>query len=130
MYQVVRNDQPSPCVSGTRFGSGALAVSNPRISQSAGKYPGTYRTVDWMESDDYWSNRYSMWNAFFDARIASSPRNVTYGVMEWKQPSGTVTDNGDVHAGTTSVADPVFMETMIGSSGSLSLRMVRAINHH
>ncbi|MCM3130546.1 DNA cytosine methyltransferase (plasmid) [Paenibacillus urinalis] len=41
VYQVVRHDEPSPCVTGTRFGSGALAFSDPRNAAPSNVLNGT-----------------------------------------------------------------------------------------
>lgn len=68
VYQVVRWDGPGPCVTGTRFGSGAPAVGDPRIG--------------------------------------CRPRNGTYKVQAWDQPSATVIGANDIHAGAAAVADP------------------------
>ncbi|KUK53057.1 MAG: Site-specific DNA methylase [Desulfotomaculum sp. 46_296] len=68
VYQVVKWDKPGPCVTGTRFGSGAPAVGDPRIG--------------------------------------CRPRNGTYKVQAWDQPSATVIGAGDIHAGAAAVADP------------------------
>lgn len=42
-YRVVRADEVAPCVTGTRFGSGALAISDPRISERPGRYSDKFR---------------------------------------------------------------------------------------
>ncbi|WP_338826084.1 hypothetical protein MTBGP_03460 [Moorella thermoacetica] len=68
VYQVVRWNELGPCVTGTRFGSGAPAVADPRLS--------------------------------------CRPRNGTYKVQAWDQPSATVIGASDIHAGAAAVADP------------------------
>ncbi|MFE4709446.1 hypothetical protein ACFRAM_01120 [Paenibacillus sp. NPDC056722] len=36
-------DEVAPCVTGTRFGSGAIAVADPRVPERLGKYTDQYR---------------------------------------------------------------------------------------
>jgi site-specific DNA-cytosine methylase len=47
VYRVVRFDEPSPCVTGTRFGSGAIAIADPRTS--CRPRSGTYGVQKWDE---------------------------------------------------------------------------------
>lgn len=68
VYQVVKWDETGPCITGSRFGSGAPAIGDPRLGCSC--------------------------------------RNGSYGVQKWDEPAKTVIGAGDVHAGTTAVADP------------------------
>jgi site-specific DNA-cytosine methylase len=46
VYQVVPWNEPSPCVTGTRFGSGAPAISDPRVG-GAGRYTNKYKLLEW-----------------------------------------------------------------------------------
>lgn len=46
VYRIIRTDEPSPCVTGTRFGSGAPAMSDPRVSSRAGRYTDQFRMQD------------------------------------------------------------------------------------
>lgn len=77
LYQVVRWDESGPCVTGTRFGSGAAAVADPRVNESVS-----------------------------DPRLGCKCRNGLYGVQDWDKPGYTVTGARNLHSGTAAVADP------------------------
>ncbi|MCX7570375.1 DNA cytosine methyltransferase [Tumebacillus sp. DT12] len=47
VYQVVKWNEPGPCVTGTRFGSGAPAIEDPRIG--CAPRAGTYGVQDWNQ---------------------------------------------------------------------------------
>lgn len=79
VMQVVRSEEPAPCVTGTRFGSGALAVADPHLPMH-------------LQADDL--------------HMGCKPRSGTMGVQDWADSSVTITGSMDVHAGAAAVADP------------------------
>lgn len=107
-YRISRIDEPAPTVTGARLGSGGLAINDPRVNTWAGKYPGTYKVSDWEAPASTITGQTDVQTGALsieDPRINSAPRNGTYGVIPWEESAGTVT-SGDVHSGTTAVADP------------------------
>ena len=42
VYRVVKYDEPSPCVTGTRFGSGAPAIADPRLNARENRRSNSY----------------------------------------------------------------------------------------
>ncbi|KZE78224.1 DNA methyltransferase [Paenibacillus elgii] len=79
VMHVVCSEEPSPCVTGTRFGSGALAVADPNL-------PTQLQAAD--------------------LHMGCKPRSGTMGVQDWEDSSVTITGSMDVHAGAAAVADP------------------------
>lgn len=108
-YRVVSADEAGPCVTGTRFGSGAIAVADPRISDRPGRYTDKFRMQNWEETgatitgvNDVQSGA----QLIADMRINTAPRSGTMGVMDWNEAGKTVIGSADVHAGTAAIADP------------------------
>jgi site-specific DNA-cytosine methylase len=109
VYRVVRFDEPGPCVTGTRFGSGAPAISDPRINCQS--RPKLYGVADWGKPISTVTGSASVTSsngvsAIADPRLNCNCRTGTMGVMDWTQPGKTVTGTGDVHSGTAAIADP------------------------
>ncbi|MGI6436385.1 MAG: DNA cytosine methyltransferase [Syntrophomonadaceae bacterium] len=109
-YQVVKWDEACPCVTGTRFGSGAPAISDPRLNLKDG-HQALYRVAPWDKPISTVSGSVSVSSsnavgAVGDPRLNCSPRNGTMGVQDWEKPAGTVIGAGDIHAGAAAVADP------------------------
>jgi len=105
VYRVVKFDEPAPCVTGTRFGSGAPAVADPR---TGGGYTNKYRLNSWDRpagtvtgTPDIQAGAQSI----ADPRLNCRPRAGSYGVQEWDEPANTVT-GADIHAGNAAISDP------------------------
>ncbi|WP_411347024.1 hypothetical protein [Paenibacillus sp. WLX2291] len=124
VYQIVRADEPAPCVTGTRFGSGAIAVADPRVNPKL--MPDSYGVQEWdttaktvrsanriMQSVDSPAGTVTgatdVQNGaqlIADPRINSAPRSDTMGMQNWNCTAKTVTGSMDVHAGAAAIADP------------------------
>ena len=114
-YQVVDTNEPSPTVTGTRFGSGAPAVADPRplghTPMGAGK--GAYLVQDMNEpsgtiSGDPSHRKSGGASVVADHRLAHDPRDGSMQVGDWSNPSGPVTGSAAVTSsnGIGAVADP------------------------
>ncbi|MED0738795.1 DNA cytosine methyltransferase [Aneurinibacillus thermoaerophilus] len=109
VYQIVSFDEPSPCVTGTRFGSGAPAISDPRTGFAEGTHTAIYRVLKYDGPANTVTGAMRPNNgaiSIADPRIGCQPRSGTYGVMSWNEPAKTIIGAGDIHAGAAAVADP------------------------
>ena len=109
VYQVVKMDEPAPCVTGSRFGSGAPAIADPRTGFKNSTHLAIYRVTSWEEPGPTVTGANRQNNGAItiaDPRLGCSPRNGTMGVQSWDEPAKTVIGAGDIHAGATAVADP------------------------
>jgi site-specific DNA-cytosine methylase len=109
VYQVVRWEDSGPCITGTRFGSGAPAVADPRTGFKSGTHTAIYNVCGWSEPARTITGSMRPNNGAIsvaDPRLGCRPRNGTYKVQAWDQPSATVIGAGDIHAGAAAVADP------------------------
>ena len=98
-------------MTGTRFGSGALAISDPRVQTEL--HPDSYGVQDWNRpSKTVRSASRIMQSAssIADPRLNCSPRSGTFGVQDWSEPSKTIIGAGDIHASAAAVADPRILE--------------------
>ncbi|MFA5383973.1 MAG: DNA cytosine methyltransferase [Eubacteriales bacterium] len=109
VYQVVKFDEPAPCVTGTRFGSGAPAIADPRTGFKGGTHQAIYRVGKWDEPAKTVTGAIRPNNGALsvaDPRIKCNPRNGSYKVQKWDKPGNTIIGAGDIHAGAAAVADP------------------------
>lgn len=103
-YALVAADEPSPTVTGSRVGSGAVLYADPKVPKFAAN---SSKVQSWDEPSGTVIGGAGVSNGALnvaDPRKWSGAGN--YGVMEWDEPSKTVTASGDIHAGTSAVADP------------------------
>lgn len=108
-YRIVPWDQAAGTVtSGHSPSCGAATVADPRLPARDNRHPNIYRVSDWnTPSQCVTGTRFgSGAPAIADPRVRCRPRNGTYKVQRWDRPSATVTAAGDIHAGTSAVADP------------------------
>lgn len=105
-YRVVKFDEVSPCVTGTRFGSGSPAISDPRTCQARA---GTYGVMKWGEtaktvlaSGDIHAGAV----AIDDPRFSCQMYPDSYGIHKWDEASISVRGNMRVMQSRASVADP------------------------
>lgn len=109
VYQIVSFDEPSPCVTGTRFGSGAPAISDPRTGFAEGTHTAIYRVLKYDSPANTITGAMRPNNgaiSIADPRLSCKPRSGTMGVQSWDKPAKTVIGAGDIHAGAAAVADP------------------------
>lgn len=109
VYRVVKFDEPAPCVTGTRFGSGAPAVADPRTGFKPGTHTVVYQVNAWNEPGRTVTGANRPNNGALtvaDPRFGCRCRDGTMGVQSWDSPGKTVTGTGDVHSGAAAVADP------------------------
>ncbi len=103
VYRVAAPDDPAPCVTGTRFGSGALAFGDPRGEES-GRHVSHYRVVPWdkaagaVTGADYVANGAA---CIQDQRLNLDPKSFSgtpglYGVNEWDKAGPAVTGSAKV----------------------------------
>jgi len=112
VYRVVRWDAPGPCVTGSRFGSGAPAIADPRLSAGIGRNfagsPGLYGVLGWNEPAQAVTGAAKVSSSNCPAAVAD-PRvwfDNAYRVGLWTEPAGTVTSGHDPSCGAITVADP------------------------
>lgn len=112
VYQVVRWDEPGPCVTGTRFGSGAPAVADLRVG---GGYSNKRRVLLWNEPattvtgiSDIQAGAQSI--ADPRVNLSENGHHNILRVNPWEKPGGTVTGATRPAAGALSVADPRLSE--------------------
>ena len=109
VYRVVKFDEPAPCVTGTRFGSGAIAISDPRTGFKDSTHTATYQVNKWEKEAHTVTGAHRPNNgaiSIADPRMSCSPRSGMMGVQRWDEPGKTVIGSGDIHAGATAIADP------------------------
>lgn len=105
-YRISRLDEPAPTITGARLGSGGIAINDPRVKTEL--YPDCYGVQEWSKpAKTIRATERVMQSScsIADPRVSCSPRNGTYGVMAWEASAPTVT-GGDVHSGSSAVADP------------------------
>ncbi|MFF2016244.1 DNA cytosine methyltransferase [Paenibacillus sp. NPDC058177] len=108
-YRVVRADEVAPCVTGTRFGSGAIAVADPSVPERPGRYTDQYRiqSIDGPAATVTGSTDVQNGAQLIaDPTLKCAPRADSYGVQDWNQPAKTVIGSADIHAAAAAVADP------------------------
>lgn len=109
-YRVNEWDKPSGTITGGASPSnGAIVVSDPRITCKS--RPNLYGVADWKKTIGAVTGSVSVTSsnavgAVADPRLGCSPRSGTMGVQNWNEPAKTVIGAGDIHAGTSAVADP------------------------
>ena len=109
VYQVIKWDNPAPCVTGTRFGSGAPAISDPRTGFKPNTHTAIYRVCKWDAVGNTVTGAYRPNNGALsinDPRLNCNPRSGSYGIQEWDKPGKTITGTGDVHSGCAAISDP------------------------
>jgi site-specific DNA-cytosine methylase len=102
VYSVTPWGDPAPCVTGTRFGSGAAAAADPRIP-----YNNVWRVTRWDETAGAVTSGSGPSSS---GTCVADPRGDRYlnqmHVNEWEQPAPTVTGSAGPWQGAASVADP------------------------
>jgi len=107
VYQVVNWEEPGPCVTGTRFGSGAPAISDPRTGFKEGTHHAIYKVCRWDKTSPTVTGAMRPNNGALtinDPRLGCTCRAGSHGVQDWSDPAKTVT-GADIHSGNTAVAD-------------------------
>lgn len=108
VYRVVKFDEPAPCVTGTRFGSGAIAISDPRTGFKDSTHTATYQVNKWEKEAHTVTGAHRPNNgaiSIADPRVGGGYSNKRK-VLDWGQPASTVTGTPDIQSGAQSVADP------------------------
>ncbi len=107
VYRVVKFNETGPCVTGTRFGSGAPAIADPRFTCSM--YPDSYGIQKWDEPGvTIRGNMRVMASraSISDPRILEQRFSNYYQLSEWDETASTVTGRPNLHSGAQSIADP------------------------
>jgi site-specific DNA-cytosine methylase len=121
VYRIVRHAEPAPTVTGTRFGSGAIAFADPKVNTKL--MPDSYGVQDWKKSAKaVRSANRTMQSAasINDPRISDRPGRYTdkYRMQGMNGQAGTVTGVTDVQQGAQNVADLRFTcEARSGTMG-------------
>ena len=108
VYRVVKFNEPAPCVTGTRFGSGAIAISDPRTGFKDSTHTAIYQVNKWEKEAHAVTGAHRPNNgaiSISDPRVGGGYSNKRK-VLEWEQPASTVTGTPDIQSGAQSVADP------------------------
>lgn len=109
VYQIQKWDNPAGVITGSRFGSGAQAISDPRTNFKESAHHAIYKVTRWTDSSATVTGANGPNNGALsieDPRLGCSPRSGTMGVQSWDQPAKTIIASGDVHAGSSAIADP------------------------
>ena len=116
VYQIIRFNEPAPCVTGTRFGSGAPAISDPRTGFKEGTHVAIYRVSKWDKSAPTVTGANRPNNGAItiaDPRIGPKWRNgwkctgAQGRINKWDKPTDTVIGHsGPRSNGASCVADP------------------------
>ena len=109
-FRVSSHDEPAPCVTGTRFGSGALAISDPRLPESGGVYPGRFGVRGWGSRAGCITGDTDVQcgaQSIGDPRLAHAPRPGVYRILRMDEASGAVVGGAGVGVsnGPQAVAD-------------------------
>ncbi|HBV97422.1 MAG TPA: DNA cytosine methyltransferase [Desulfotomaculum sp.] len=120
VYHVVKYDEPAHCVTGTRFGSGALAISDPR---TGGGFTNKYQLLYFGEpATTITGTPYIQSGApsIADPRLGlnNNAHHAICQMNEWDGPANTVTGATRPAGGAISVADPrIGCEARSGTMG-------------
>ena len=110
VYQIQKWEEPSGTVTGSRFGSGALAVGDPRTGFNLiSTHTAIYQVNNWDKEAATVTGAHGPNNgaiSIADPRLGCQPRSGTLGVQHWTQPCKTVIGASDIHAGAVAVGDP------------------------
>lgn len=109
--RIGRWNEPATTITGSASvrGSNAMAaIADPRLPHRDNRHPSGRKVVRWDEPGPcVTGTRFgSGAPAVADPRLSCRPRNGTYKVQAWDQPSATVIGANDIHAGAAAVADP------------------------
>lgn len=108
VYRVVRFDEPAPCVTGTRFGSGAPAVADPR---TGGGFTNKHKVHEWDKPAGTVTGTPDVQAGAPSVADPRKPQfNHVYRVTAWENPAGAVTGAVKPSSGALSVADPRFKQ--------------------
>ncbi|MCY9541833.1 DNA cytosine methyltransferase [Paenibacillus alvei] len=108
-YRIVRADEVGPCVTGSRLGSGAIAVADPRVNTKL--HPDSYGVQDWGATAKTVRSANRIMQAagsVTDPRVPNRPGRYTdqYRMQAVEGPAATVTGSTDVQNGAQLIADP------------------------
>lgn len=108
VYRVVKFDEPAPCVTGTRFGSGAPAIADPR---TGGGYANKFQLLGWDKAastitgtPDIQAGAPSIADPRLNPR--DNRRSNSYTVRPWDGQAHTITGEDSLGSGAQSIADP------------------------
>jgi site-specific DNA-cytosine methylase len=106
-YEVSQWDKPSPVVTGSRIGSGAVIVDDPRIPDRQGKLPNAFQVEDW---DKPARTIIGQTDIQAGALSVSDPRTEHYNnilkVCNWNEPGASITGGSGMQSGGLAVNDP------------------------
>ncbi|MBB6632789.1 DNA cytosine methyltransferase [Cohnella thailandensis] len=110
-YRIVHVDETAPCVTGSRIGSGGIAIADPRVGTSL--MPDSYGIQDWdAAAKTVRSANRIMQSAgsVADPRIAERLGRYTdkFRMQSADVPAATVTGVTDVQSGAQLIADPSY----------------------
>lgn len=111
VYRVVKFNEPGPCVTGTRFGSGAPAIADPRTGFNGSTHTAIYQVRKWDKEASTVTGARRPNNgaiSIADPRIGCQSRPNLYGVADWNKSTGAITGSVSVTSsnGVGAVADP------------------------
>lgn len=109
VYQIVPDDEPAPCVTGTRLGSGAIAFADSRVMTNL--HPDSYGVQDWEKPSKTIrgaSRIMQSASSIADPRLAKRSNRYpgTFRVESWDRASNTILGQTDVQCGAPSIGDP------------------------
>lgn len=105
-YAVVAADEPSPTVTGSRVGSGAVLYADPKVPKFAAN---SSKVQSWDEPSGTVIGGAGVSNGALnvaDPRPTCQARPGAYGVQNWSNTAVTLTASMDVHNFPAAVSDP------------------------
>jgi site-specific DNA-cytosine methylase len=116
VYRVVRVDNPAPCVTGTRFGSGALAIGDVRLPERDGRYHNKFQVLDFGHPattvtgiQDVQAGAQSIGDIRLN--LNDNAHKNLMRVTGWDETSGVVTGATRPAGGALSIAWPISMKS-------------------
>jgi site-specific DNA-cytosine methylase len=110
IYRILKFDETSPCVTGTRFGSGAPAMADPRLDIKDG-HAALYQMAKWDDPAKTVTGAAGPNNGAIsvgDPRVneRDNKRSNSYTVRPWDGQAFTVTGEDTLGSGAQSISDP------------------------
>lgn len=112
---LVKWDEPGPCATGTRFGSGAPAIADPRTGFKEGTHGAIYRVSSWDEAANTVTGAMRPNNGAISIADPRVPQwrngwkctGAVGRISKWDSPTDTVIGHSSVRGnGAANVADP------------------------
>jgi site-specific DNA-cytosine methylase len=108
-YRIIKVDETAPMVTGTRFGSGAIAIADPNLHEKSPKFNHAYKVSDWDETSGTVASGIgpsSGGHIVADPRCKTDLMPDSYGVQGFDDTAKTIRGNSRIMQAASSIADP------------------------